>query len=409
VTVVPELNEVEIEPLRLRPFAIFFGARVATTLAMQMVAVAVGWQIYDLTHSALALGFVGLAAFLPMVVLVLAVGVVLDRYNRRRVATLCQSIEGCTVAILFATTLGGAIAPSLIYLAVIVLGGARSFEFPALQSIFPNLVPQGTIPRASARWTSANQVATIVGPALGGVLYAFHPAVVYGTATVLYALAALLVALVRMDRPPLKREPVTIQTLFAGIGFIRRTPDVLGAISLDLFAVLLGGASALLPIYARDILHVGPWGLGLLRSAPAVGAFAMSMWLGGKMIKRRAGFVMFTAVAGFGVATVVFGLSRSFALTYAALVAIGLADVISVVIRASIVAVRTPDEMRGRVGAVNSLFIGTSNQLGEFESGVTAAWFGPVPAAVLGGVGSILVALIGWRLLPSLARIDKID
>lgn len=376
---------------------------------MQMTAVAVGWQIYDLTRSALALGFVGLAAFVPMVVLVLVVGLVIDRYDRRRVTSLCQGVEATATAVLCAATVSGRVAPALIYAAVVVLGAARAFEFPALQAIFPNLVPPAILTRASARWSSANQAATIVGPALGGVIYAFQPAYVYGAAAALYATAALLVTFVRVTLRVQKREPVTVRSLFAGIGFIRSTPDVLGAISLDLFAVLLGGATALLPIYARDVLHVGPWGLGLLRSAPAVGALTMSLWLGRRPIRRRAGMVMFAAVAAFGGATIVFALSRSFALTYAALVAIGFADVVSVVIRSSIVAIRTPDAMRGRVGAVNSLFIGTSNQLGEFESGVTAAWFGPVAAAVIGGVGAVVVALAGMRAFPTLARIDAIE
>jgi len=276
-----------------------------------------------------------------------------------------------------------------------------------MQALMPNLVPPQIISAAAARWTASNQTAVIIGPAIGGFLYAVGPAVAYGAVAVLYAVAAVLMVFIEVVPRIIDREPPTLTSLFAGFAFILREPVVLGAISLDLFAVLLGGATALLPIYARDVLVMGPWGLGLLRSAPAVGALATSMFLARHRIRRHGGRIMFGAVAVFGVATIVFGLSRSFALSFAALVVLGCADVISVVIRSALVAILTPDEMRGRVAAVNSVFIGTSNQLGEFRAGVSAALIGPVGAVLLGGIGSILVALVGSRVFAELARTES--
>jgi MFS family permease len=255
---------------------------------------------------------------------------------------------------------------------------------------------------------SAHQTGTILGPALGGLLYTAGPTTAYATASILFLTASSLVALIRIERTPPNREPVSLQSLFAGVVFIRNHPVILGAISLDLFAVLLGGATALLPVYARDILVAGPWGLGLLRSAPAVGALTMSIFLARHPLQSRVGRIMFGAVVTFGVATVVFALSTSFALSLGTLVVLGAADVISVVIRSSLVQIRTPDEMRGRVNAVNSMFIGTSNQLGEFESGLTAALFGVVPAVLIGGVGTIVVVILWMRLFPQLVRIDSL-
>jgi MFS family permease len=278
-----------------------------------------------------------------------------------------------------------------------------------MQALVPGLVPGPLIPRAVAWVASANQTATILGPALGGLLYAAGPTTVYATAGGLFLGASLLVAAIRIEWVPPQHQPVSLQSLFAGIAFIRSRPAILGAISLDLFAVLLGGATALLPIYARDLLGTGPWGLGLLRSAPAVGALATSVVLAHHPLRRRVGRVMFGAVTLFGVATIVFAVSTSFVLSLGALILLGASDVISVVIRNSLVQIRTPDAMRGRVTAVHSMFIGTSNQLGEFESGVTAAAFGVVPAVLLGGIGTILVVLVWMRLFPELARIESLD
>jgi MFS family permease len=290
----------------------------------------------------------------------------------------------------------------------LVVGTARTFELPTMQALVPGLVPAPDIPRAIAGAASATRTATIVGPALGGLLYVWGPTAAYGTASVLFLIASLFFALIHIERTPPKREPVSLQSLLAGFGYIRSHPAILGAVSLDLFATLLGGATALLPVYARDILATGPWGLGLLRSAPAVGALATSLALARYPLRHRVGKTMFGAIVAFGVATMVFALSRSFALSLVALAVIGTADVINVVIRSSLVQIETPDEMRGRVSAVNSLFIVTSNYLGEFESGLTATLFGVAPAVLIGGAGTIIVAVIWARLFPELARVDSL-
>jgi len=394
--------------LRHRPFAFFWLARGFTSIAFQIQGVAVGWQVYALTGSPFYLGLVGLAQFLPMFLLTLAVGHVADRYDRRMIVRLCQIIEGLAAAALAFGSFSGWQSKESILGVVFIAGAARAFEAPTLQALVPGLVPTLLIPRAMAWSASAHQTATILGPAIGGLLYTAGPTAAYATASVLFLAASLLIALIRIERPPPNREPVSLQSLFAGIVFIRNQPVVLGAISLDLFAVLLGGATALLPVYARDILVAGPWGLGLLRSAPAVGALAMSIFLARKMIEHRIGWVMFVAVVVFGVATIVFAISTSFVLSLGALVVLGAADVISVVIRSSLVQIKTPDEMRGRVSAVNSMFIGTSNQLGEFESGLTAALFGVVPAVLMGGIGTIVVVILWMRLFPQLLRIDSL-
>ena len=381
---------------------------MCTSLSSQVIGVAVGWQMYDVTHSALALGFVGLAQFLPLLLLVFVVGHVADRFDRRHITRICELIEAAAVSVLFVATLWHAMQPALIYAMVAVIGLGRAFESPAQFALLPNVVPAEILPAASARVSTAQQVATITGPAIAGLLYAWHPAIPYGVAGVMYLMAALMVTLMRTRGKSVTTSgPPTRESVFAGLAFIRRSPLVLGSISLDLFAVLLGGATALLPIYARDILMTGPWGLGLLRTAPAVGALTVSLLIGRYPIRRHAGRVMFGAVTMFGAATVVFGLSHVLVLSLAALVVLGASDVLSVVIRSTLVAILTPDVTRGRVNAVNALFIGTSNQLGEFESGVTAALFGPIGACVLGGVGTILVAIACWRIFPALARIDS--
>jgi MFS family permease len=395
--------------LRQKPFALFWGARVASSIAFQMQAVAVGWQGYDLTGSAFYLGLVGLAQFLPMFLLTLAVGHVADRYDRRSVARACQLVEATAAGTLAIGSARGWIGPESLLAIVFVVGAARAFEGPTMQALVPGLVPGSLLPRAVAWAASANQTATILGPALGGLFYAAGPGAVYATVCGLFLGASLLMAGIHMERVPPTLEPPSVQSLFAGIAFIRRRRAILGAISLDLFAVLLGGATALLPIYARDLLRTGPWGLGFLRAAPALGALSMSVVLAHHPLDRRVGRTMFSAVAVFGLATIVFAVSTSFVLSMGALVILGAADVISVVIRNSLVQLDTPDAMRGRVTAVHSLFIGTSNQLGEFESGVTAALFGTVPAVLLGGVGTIVVSLLWLRLFPELARIDSLE
>jgi MFS family permease len=394
--------------LRYKPFAFFWFARGFTSIAFQIQGVAVGWQVYALTGSPFYLGLVGLAQFLPMFLLTLAVGHVADRYDRRIVVRLCQIVEGLAAAALAFGSFSGWQTKESILAVVFVAGAARAFEGPTMQALVPGLVPGPLIPRAVAWSASAHQTGTILGPALGGLLYTAGATAAYATASILFLTASSFVALIRIERTPPNREPVSLQSLFAGIVFIRNQPVILGAISLDLFAVLLGGATALLPVYARDILAAGPWGLGLLRSAPAVGALAMSIFLARHTIEHRIGWIMFGAVVIFGVATIVFALSTSFVLSLGALVVLGAADVISVVIRSSLVQIKTPDEMRGRVSAVNSMFIGTSNQLGEFESGLTAALFGVVPAVLIGGVGTLVVVIIWMRLFPPLLRIDSL-
>lgn len=394
--------------LHQKPFALFWCARLATTIAFQMQGVAVGWQGYALTRSAFYLGLIGLAQFLPMFLLTLVVGQVADRYDRRRVARVCQLVEATAAGTLAAGSASGWLSRESLLAIVFVIGAARAFEGPTMHALVPGLVPGPLIPRAVAWAASANQTATILGPALGGLLYAAGPTAVYTTVGALFLGASLLMAGICMEWVPAKREPVSLQSLFAGIAFIRGRPAILGAISLDLFAVLLGGATALLPIYARDLLQTGPWGLGFLRSAPAIGALAMSVVLAHHPLRRRVGRIMFSAVGIFGVATIVFAVSTSFLLSMGTLVVLGAADVISVVIRNSLVQMETPDAMRGRVSAVHSMFIGTSNQLGEFESGVTAALFGVVPAVLLGGVGTVVVSILWLRLFPELARVESL-
>jgi MFS family permease len=392
-----------------KPFALFWTARMSSIIAFQVQAVAVGWQIYNLTGSAFYLGLVGLAQFLPMFFLTLVVGYVSDHFDRRSVVWFCQLTEGLAALTLAAGSFGGWLNEQVILVVTFVLGSARAFEGPSMQALMPRLVPRELFPPAAAWTASATQMASILGPALGGLLYAADAPISYAAAGVMFLLAGLLVFLIPHRSIPGEREPATVRSVFAGIAFIRSHPVILGAISLDLFAVLLGGATALLPIYARDILATGPWGLGLLRSAPAVGALAMSLFLIRHPLRRRVGRTMFTAVAVFGLATTVFAVSVSFPLSLAMLVLLGAADVVSVVIRMSLVQLETPDEMRGRVSAVNSLFIGTSNQLGEFESGLTAAWFGTVPATLIGGLGTLVVAVLWIRFFPELARKDALD
>ena len=394
--------------LRHPAFALFWASRVFSTVAFQMQAVAIGWQVYGLTGSAFALGLVGLAQFVPALALAFVVGPVADRFDRRHIVRLCQAVEGLAIAGLAVAWFTGNLDIGPIFGAIFVIGCARAFEAPTLQALLPGLIPVDLLPRALAWSSTASQTAIICGPAVGGLLYAISPGTVYAVSAALFLVSCCLIGLIRLERVPPRREPVTLASVFAGVAFIRSRPAVLGAISLDLFAVLLGGATALLPIFARDILEIGPWGLGILRSAPALGALFMSLVLAHTPLRGKVGRIMFAAVALFGLATIVFALSTSFWLSLAALVVLGAADSISVVIRLSLVQLETPDEMRGRVSAVNFIFIGTSNQLGEFESGLTAAWFGAVPAALIGGIGTLLVVLIWMRAFPALARRDRL-
>lgn len=389
-----------------RPFLAFWLARVCTASAFQMLTVAIGWHLYQLTSNVLDLGLVGLVEFAPRVLFMLHTGHVADRYDRRRVAAICQLLQGLVALTLVLCSLNDSVTRNLIFLMAFCLGSARAFEMPTTQALLPNIVPAGLFPRAVAASASAMQAATIVAPALGGFLYALGSVWVYAPSAVLYLLAIGLVSSLPAREGLNKAGKATLDSLLAGIRFIRSRPDILGAISLDLFAVLLGGATALLPVFARDILLTGPWGLGMLRSAPAVGALLMSFWLSRFPIERNVGRIMFAGVGVFGVATIAFGLSTSFWFSLAVLAVLGAADMISMVIRGAFVQLETPDEMRGRVSAVNGLFIGASNQLGEFESGATAHWFGTVPAVVLGGVGTLVVCGTWIKLFPSLAQRD---
>ena len=374
-----------------------------------MLAVAVGWRIYALTNSPLDLGLVGLAQFVPMVLLTLLVGHAADRYDRRWIAATCQVVEGVAAAVLAVGTLRGFLGRDAIYAAVAVIGAARAFESPALAALLPDLLSRDLVERGSAWSASASQTAQIVGPALGGGLYVFGPAIVFAVAAALFLAAAVLLVRICHKPAPTKRTATTLRSFFAGLAFVWGDPPILGTVSLDLFAVLLGGVTALLPIFARDILMTGPWGLGLLRSAPAIGALAMSVYLAHRPLQTPTGPTMFAAVILFGTATIMFALSTNFGLSLVSLAVLGASDVVSVVIRFSLVQLRTPQAMRGRVSAVNALFIGTSNQLGEFESGLTAALFGTVPAALIGGIGTIAVAVLWMRLFPQLTALRSFE
>lgn len=396
-------------PLAHRPIQLYLGGRAFAEFSYQMATVALGWQVYALTGSAFALGMVGLIQFLPTALLVFVAGQVADRYDRRRILWVCHTLAAAAAGFLAWGSMGGWLTVPMIFGVVAVLGTISAFKSPATAALLPGIAPAGMLQRTTALSSGVFQLASITGPALGGVGYAISPGVPYAAMAVLSVLAAILFAAVRLDRPPPRREPATVAGLFAGVGFVRSNPAILGTISLDLFAVLLGGATALLPIYAADILHTGPWGLGVLRAAPAVGALMMTAVLARFTLKRKVGIRMFQAVIVFGVATVAFGLSTSILFSVAALVIMGAADMVSVVIRTSLVQLATPDAMRGRVGAVNYLFINASNQLGEFESGIAAALVGAMPAAVLGGIGTIAVALLWMKLFPALRTVDHLE
>ncbi|MGA3139066.1 MAG: MFS transporter [Xanthobacteraceae bacterium] len=391
------------------PFLLFFTARAFSRFCYQIGAVAVGWQVYALTNSALDLGLIGLTQFVPMALLVFVAGHAADRFDRRRVAQMSQIVAAATAAFLAYGSFAGWLQVPQIFAAVAVLGMTAAFESPTTAAMLPLVAPGGMLQRATAVSSATVQVATIIGPALGGLAYAVSPGVPYAIITVAWLIAAAVNGAIKLAAQPTRTEPPTLASLFAGVGFVRRNPLILGSISLDLFAVLLGGVTALMPIYARDILHTGPWGLGILRGAPAVGAMAMATLLARTSITQRVGLRMFQAVIVFGVATIVFALSHWLWLSLIALAVLGAADMISVVIRLSLVQLATPDEMRGRVGAVNYLFINASAQLGEFESGIAAFLFGAVPAAVLGGLGTIAVALLWMKLFPSLRAVERLE
>ncbi len=394
--------------LRHRAFMRFWFARLAGTAANQMLMVAIGWQMYDLTASAWDLGLVGLMQFMPSLLLVLLAGHVLDRYHRARILAACMALQATVAAALALAAWQGWASRELLLALSVLIGTAKAFQLPAQQSITPLLVPVEVLPRALAFSSAGMQGAIIAGPAIGGFVYVAGAPAVYASCTALFLLSCAMVLGVRYAHVARIAGAATLDTLLAGVRFVRQREVVLGAISLDLFAVLLGGASALLPMFAKDVLHVGPWGLGLLRAAPAVGALATALLLSRWPIRQRAGFVLLSSVGVYGAATLGFALSTQLLLSMLMLAIAGAADMVSVVIRQSLVQLETPDEMRGRVSAVNSVFIGASNQLGEFESGVTAALLGPVGSVVLGGVGSMAIAALWVRWFPALARRDRL-
>jgi MFS family permease len=389
-------------------FRYYFVTRLAGTMANQMLMVVIAWQMYELTSSAYDLGLVGLVQFLPGLLLTLVAGHVADRYDRRVVLGMCMALQLAVTVPLLLGTLQGWVSRDVLLIASAVLGFVRAFQNPAQASLAPQLVPAEALPQAVATNASAQQLATIVGPALGGFLFVAGAHVVYAVATALFVIALAAVPMMRILLPSRGKPAIDMKSVLAGFAFVWRHKPILGAISLDLFAVLLGGAVALLPIFARDILHVGPWGLGLLRAAPAVGALLMSVYLAQHPITRNAGKIMFGAVALYGVSTLAFALSTSFVLSMVALALTGVFDVVSVVIRHSLVQLETPNELRGRVSAVSSIFTGASSQLGQYESGLTAAWFGAVPSVLIGGFGTILVVLAWMKIFPRLAERDAL-
>src|SRR5216683_390522 len=396
-------------------FVLFQIARFLIVAAVEMQAVAVGWQVYEITKRPLDLGFVGLAQFLPAILLFPISGHASDRFERRNVLSACYAGFALCFALLLALAQRGVHSVTAIYVVLVLLGVVRSFNGTASRSILPQLVPEEHFPNAVAWNATTFQAATILGPSFGGILYALFrgPSAVYATA-LLTAIGALISTF--RIKPELKARPrdtvalrgMTWRTVFAGLHFIWRQKLVLGAISLDLFAVLLGGSVALLPVYAREILHTGPWGLGLLRAAPGAGATIMAILLAYRPLRRRAGAIMLWCVAGFGVFTIVFGISHSLTLSLAALVLVGATDMVSIVVRSTLVQIATPDEVRGRVNAVDMIFIGASNELGEFESGLTAHWFGTVPAVILGGAGTLVVVALWAWVFPELRKVDKL-
>jgi len=389
-------------------FRRFLWTRLLGTAANQILMVALAWQIYDLSGSAWDLGMVGLMQFVPALLLTLPAGQWVDRVDRRGVLAAALLLQAIAAVVLTFGTLQGWVDRNLIFGMCVIMGVARALQMPAQQAIVPALVAVEELPRAFAASSTLLKLAVIGGPVLGGFLYAFGPAVAYGACLAFLVVSAAYVA--SIERIPVSGSaaPVSFESLFAGIGFIWRRKEILGAISLDLFAVLLGGATALLPIYAKDILHTGPWGLGFLRAAPAVGALVVGIVLAQRPLNRHAGRRMFVSVAIYGVAIVVFGVSRDFTLSMIALAVSGGADMVSVVVRQTLVQLDTPDDMRGRVSAVNGVFIGASNELGEFRAGTMAEWMGAMPAAVAGGIGTLVVAALWIRWFPALARRDRL-
>jgi MFS family permease len=396
-------------------FRLYQIARFSIVFCTEMQSVAVGWQVYEITKRPLDLGLTGLMQFLPGFFLFLVAGHVTDRVDRRKLLTLCYVGFASSSALLLVVTLhaevlhrSGSVVP--IFVILLLVGAIRSFSMPASRALLPQLVPEEQFQSAVAWNSGIFQCATILGPAIGGLLYAFSrgPRAVYATALSAGIIAVLTTLRIQTQSKPRPPEPFILKTVSAGFRYIWTHKLILGSISLDLFAVLLGGAVALLPVYAKEILNTGPWGLGLLRSAPAIGAASMALLIAYQPIRRRAGATMLWCVAGFGIFTVVFGFSRNLGLSLLSLFLVGAADMVSVVVRGTLIQIETPDEMRGRVNAVDMIFIGASNELGEFESGLAAQWLGAAPAVVLGGLGAIVVTVLWAWLFPELRRADSL-
>ncbi|MBZ5700023.1 MAG: MFS transporter [Acidobacteriia bacterium] len=391
-------------------FALYELARFFIVAALEMQSVAIGWQVYEITKRPLDLGLVGLAQFLPGIILFLVSGHAADRFDRRNLLITCYAGFSVCSGLLLSAYLRGMHAVYPIYIVVVLIGVVRSFNGPVSRALLPQLVSEEHFPNAVAWNSSVNQSATILGPAIGGLVYALSkgPSAVY-TISMVSAVGAIVSTLqIKSQAKPRPREQLSLKTVLAGLHYIRKQKIILGSISLDLFAVLLGGAVALLPVYAREILRTGPWGLGLLRSAPGIGAGGMAILLAHRPLRSRVGATMLWCVAGFGVFTILFGISRSLVLSMLALLFVGATDMVSVIIRGTLVQVATPDEMRGRVNAVDMIFVGASNEVGQFESGLTAQWFGTVPAVVLGGIGTLVVtALWAWS-FPELRRVNQL-
>lgn len=377
---------------------------------MQVQSAAVAWQLWKLTEDPLMLGFVGLAQFVPMFAFTLYAGDVADRFERRRILAASYIVEGICSAIFLGLTLSGTTDVWPFFATLILFGTARAFSAPASQSFLPQIVPLEDLPRAISVSSTVFQIAVIAGPALGGVALLAGPAAAYGICLTLFLVTAAAVYAIQLLKRAIAPIGGTLyQRVVEGIAYVRRRREIMGAITVDLFAVLLGGAAALIPIFATEVLHVGPLGFGFLKAAPAIGAAVMSVLITMYPLDRNAGLKMFACVAIFGLATIVFGLSENFYLSFAALITMGAADMVSVNVRHSLTQLATPDHMRGRVSAVNMLFIGASNELGEFESGVTAAWWGAVPAVIVGGLGTLAVVGIGAYVFPELRKIDRLS
>jgi MFS family permease len=394
---------------RHRSFTRYWVSRVSSTVALQMQTVAVAWQMYGLTHDPFDLGLVGLTQFIPAALFVLVAGHIADRYDRRRIVSICQLIAGLAGATLAIGTAGGWMTRESLLAVVFVTGSARAFEQTTLTTLLPGIVPLAMLSRATAAGASASQLAVIAGPAAGGLLYAVSPIMVYALCSALYIVSSTLISMVTAERVATSREPLSLPMLFAGFFYMRHNPIVLGVITLDLCAVILGGVFALLPVFARDVFATDSWGLGLLRASPGVGALAAALIMSHWPLRRHVGRIMFAAVATYGIAIIIFAFSRSFLLSMFLLAILGVADMLSVVIRMTLIQLETPDDMRGRVSAVNSLFVSASNQLGDFRAGLMASWLGTHTAVMVGGIGALIMVLDGRKLFAQLYRVESFE